>query len=369
VGVIFIIGVAQAFFIEIILLNKKKKSLSDKILAAWIFIIGLHLLLYHLDFIQFYNQYPHILGLEAPLPLVHGPFMLMYVISLTSKEQRIRRLLLLHFIPALAFYLFMLPKLLLPADEKLYFAFEVMPANPPLYWVVFSFLVNISGPVYIIWSLWLLRKHYRAIRDSFSYVDEINLKWLRNIIIGMGLIWFAVIISNAIDEETGSNIVFIAVSVFIFLIGYYGTRQGIVFSDRKLVDLESVKEEKYKKSTLDNDRIQTIVDQLLNYMDEGKPYLESKITLPQLAEKLNTNSNYLSQAINEKLKMNFYDFINKYRVEEFKERLKSRNAANFTLFGHASDCGFSSKSSFNEVFKKITGITPSQYQASLLSDS
>jgi AraC-like DNA-binding protein len=70
--------------------------------------------------------------------------------------------------------------------------------------------------------------------------------------------------------------------------------------------------------------------------------------------------------INEKQNQNLYDFINQYRVEEFKKRLKKVDAQQYTLFGHAQNCGFRSKSSFNEVFKKNTGQTPSQYQSSML---
>jgi YesN/AraC family two-component response regulator len=101
-------------------------------------------------------------------------------------------------------------------------------------------------------------------------------------------------------------------------------------------------------------------------MEKEKPYLESKITLPQLASQFNTNPNYLSQIINELLNQNLYDFINKYRVDEFKERLENADALNYTLFGLAQNCGFSSKSTFHDVFKKHTGQTPAQYQSTLL---
>ncbi len=362
-NIVFIIGIVQAFFIEIILLNKKKKSLPDKILAIWICCIGLHLLLYYLNYIEYYHQYPHILGIAAPLPFVHGPLLLIYVTSLISKEQKFNSLLLLHFIPALSYYIFMIPDFLLPADEKIRFAFEVLPTDPPLYWVVFAFLINISGSVYVIWSLFLLRKNYLTIKDNFSYTEKINLIWLRNVILGMAIIWIAVLIANTMEETSGSNLIFSAVTLFIFLIGYFGTRQGYIFSDQfntpKQIDVKV----KYEKSTLSETQSQSLLDRLLRFMDEEKPYLESKITLPQLAGRFETNPNYLSQVINEKLDANFYDFINKYRVTEFKERLKKKDAGNFTLFGHASDSGFSSKSSFNEVFKKVTGLTPSQYQA------
>ena len=368
-GIVFIIGFVQAFFIDIILLNKKKKSISDKVLIIWMFIIGLQLLLFYLHYINYYQEFPHLLGLVVPLPFVQGPFLLMYVTSLVMEDQKFNKLFLIHFIPALSYYILLSPKLFLPAEEKLHFAFEVLPVNPPLYVDIFEILVNISGPVYILWSLILLKKHYRHIKENFSYTKNINLKWLRNIILGMAIIWITVLFTNLIDDEAGSILIFSTVTLFTFLIGYYGTRQGIIFTDtRESLQPQSIDlKVKYQKSPFDTKQSRSLLDRLLRFMEEGKPYLEGKITLPQLANRFETNPNYLSQVINENLNQNFYDFINKYRIEEFKKRLKKEDALNYTLYGHARDCGFSSKSSFHEVFKKHTGQTPSQYQANPLS--
>jgi YesN/AraC family two-component response regulator len=184
----------------------------------------------------------------------------------------------------------------------------------------------------------------------------------------MATIWLAVLFGNFMDEEIGSVIIFSSVSLYIFLIGYFGARQGVIFTDSFEKERSSSKEvkEKYVKSPLKQNQSQSLLDRLLLFMEEEKPYLESKITLPQLAIRLETNPNYLSQVINEKLNQNLYDFINSYREEEFKKKLKLDDAQNYTLFGHAQNCGFSSKSSFHEVFKKQTGQTPFQYQSSLL---
>jgi len=368
-AVVFIIGFVQAFFIGLILLNKKNKSLSDKILAWWIFFIGLHLLLFYLHYINYYQNLPYLLGLVVPLPLIHGPFLLLYVSSLTKKEQFFNMLLMIHFLPAISYYLLLSPIMFLPAEEKLHYVFEVMPTDPPKYVAIYSFLISVSGPVYIVWSLVLLRKHLHSIKKNFSYTEKINLKWLRNLIFGMAIIWLAVLITEFIEEEIGSAIIFSTVTLFVFAIGYYGIRQGVIFTDTSEVYNNSNKEnkEKYKKSPLDIEQSQSLLDRLLIFMEDKKPYLETKITLPQLANQFDTNPNYLSQVINEKLHQNFYDFINKYRVEEFKKKLVNEGAMNYTLFGHAQECGFSSKSSFHEVFKKQTGQTPSQYQASLLN--
>lgn len=367
-SIIFIVGFVQAFFICLILLNKKNKSLSDKILTLWIFVIGIHLLLYYFHHINYYQKIPHLLGFLVPLPLVQGPFLLLYVTSLIKGDQKISKLFLLHFVPAISYYFFLLPTMLLPAEEKLHYVFEVLPVNVPLYFDIFDVLVYISGLVYITWSLMLWKKHNRNIKENFSYTENINLIWLRNLIIGMAAIWLAVLFGNFSDETFGDALIFGAVSLYIFFIGYYGIRQGVIFTDSTEKEGSSTgkTKEKYSKSPLNEDQSQSLLDRLLLFMEEEKPYLESKITLPQLANRFETNPNYLSQVINEKLNQNLYDFINGYRVEEFKKRLIQDDAQNYTLFGHAQNCGFSSKSSFHEVFKKQTGQTPFQYQSSLL---
>jgi len=71
--------------------------------------------------------------------------------------------------------------------------------------------------------------------------------------------------------------------------------------------------------------------------------------------------NHLSQIINQYEEKNFYDFVNSYRVEEFITLAKKDIDKNFNLLGLAYEAGFNSKSSFNQVFKKITGKTPSEF--------
>jgi len=83
-----------------------------------------------------------------------------------------------------------------------------------------------------------------------------------------------------------------------------------------------------------------------------------------MAQSLNLSTNHLSQIINEKLEMNFFDFINEYRVNEVKDRLSDPKYKHYTLLAIAFDSGFNSKSSFNSIFKQYTGLTPSEFQKS-----
>jgi AraC-like DNA-binding protein len=103
--------------------------------------------------------------------------------------------------------------------------------------------------------------------------------------------------------------------------------------------------------------------ELVELMNREKPYLNPKLTLAELAEGLSLSSNHLSQIINQYEQVNFHDFVNRYRVEEFIQRVQ--NNKSYSLLAHALDSGFNSKSTFNGVFKKLKSVTPSQYIASL----
>ena len=98
-------------------------------------------------------------------------------------------------------------------------------------------------------------------------------------------------------------------------------------------------------------------------MLEEKPYLNPKLALADLAEMMDVSINHLSQTINQCENVNFHDFINKHRIDEFITRSKTNT--NFSILANALDSGFNSKSSFNTVFKKFMKTTPSGYLASL----
>ena len=122
------------------------------------------------------------------------------------------------------------------------------------------------------------------------------------------------------------------------------------------------KKDRYKFSSLSPDNKFLILSNLQKILKEEKPYLNPDLTIKQLAEMLEVNSNQLSQVINELLQKNFHQLINEYRVEEVKQNI---NDTSRTLLGIALDSGFNSKSSFNRIFKDITGLTPSEYKNSL----
>ncbi|MBT7093837.1 MAG: helix-turn-helix transcriptional regulator, partial [Bacteroidetes bacterium] len=118
------------------------------------------------------------------------------------------------------------------------------------------------------------------------------------------------------------------------------------------------------KASLETETIPTNPEEaklITELMNTQKPYLNPDLDLNKLSDLAKLNPKITSRIINHDLHMNFYEFVNKHRVEEFKQRLQQSNCDQFTLLGHAFECGFNSKSTFNHIFKKNTGQTPREY--------
>jgi AraC-like DNA-binding protein len=115
-------------------------------------------------------------------------------------------------------------------------------------------------------------------------------------------------------------------------------------------------------STTEKSEKEEIVQIVLQFMKSNKPYLEPELTLNQLASKLSLKPRMLSQAINEILQQNFFDFINRYRIEEAQRLLTNPKDKKTTVLEVLYQVGFNSKSSFNTLFKKYTGLTPTEFR-------
>lgn len=350
----FVAGIGIAVFIEFLLLSKKNKSASDLILTIWMFLILIHLFLFYIFFTGDIYEFPSLLGLEQPIPLLHGVMLYFYVAVLTRQLPRNRKLLILHFLPISLMYIYLIPFFILPPQQKIQ-VYENHGAGYDLFLKVRWYAIVLSGLIYVIWSVALLRKHRNNIRDQFSDLEKINLLWLRILTFSLGGIWLLVIFfGNDILIYTG-------VVIFIFLIGFFGVRQADIFKQAPLASDSSEPKQKYLKSGLSEETSDELHKSLMKLMAEEALYRKNDLSINYLSSRLKVHPNYLSQVINEKEKKHFYDFVNTYRIEEFMHLIAMQKNRQYTLLTLAYDCGFSSKTSFNRYFKKVTGQTPSQY--------
>lgn len=389
-------GIALSVFFSFLLLTKRNKSFADKILALWLLSIGLYLIVFF-----FNTRVPQLIGAAGSVPILQGPFLFLYTAALTNQLPNKKLSVFYHFLAPLIFFIITIPFLILSSEEKLY-----VMANKGKGWelenTIGSFLIQISGIIYIVWSLILLKRHQKNILNQFSDIEKINLKWLKYLIYSLAIIWAFVLYGD-------DNLILIGAVLFVFFIGYYGIKQvGIFSSNMPISNYESNKETtfsninlqenvtpiefsktlevtsenidnqskneniqgeyiedelktKYQKSNLTEEKARFIHQQLVVVVIDGKLFKNPEISLTDLSKRLGVHPNTLSQVINSIENKNFYDFINELRVEEFKRLVVLESNKKYTLLSLALECGFNSKTSFNRNFKKITNLSPSEY--------
>ena len=122
-----------------------------------------------------------------------------------------------------------------------------------------------------------------------------------------------------------------------------------------------VVDRRYERSGMDARMMNDYETALAAFMQKSRIYLDPDLSLEILASRMKMSRHHLTQLLNEKLEKNFYSFINEYRIEEAIDRLNDPSLQ-VNILSLAFDCGFNSKSSFNNYFKKITGTTPTAYR-------
>lgn len=354
-----IIGIIISLFLSILLFTKKGKSKADVVLAIWLFFVSVHLFTYHLLVSGKFIEFPYFLGLEIAMPLLHGPFLFLYTALLIGKRMR-KQVVFLHLLPTILVYLSLVNFFLLSNTEKI----GVYQNNGLGYVHILKIIhaaILPSGIAYIMASLYLLKKHRQNMVNQVSDLEKINLNWLRNLIIGMCLIWLSILMGN--DQST-----FALVDLFILFIGYFGIKQVGLFTNKFEHQIgqqshgqQETEKTRYEKSTLTTAMAQKVHQNLLHLMATEKLFKDPELMLASLASRLAVHPAVLSEVINTLAQQNFYDYINKLRIEEFKRIVVLPENQQFTLLALAYEVGFNAKTSFNRNFKKLTGLSPSAY--------
>jgi AraC-like DNA-binding protein len=373
--IIYLIAAFNAFFFTVLLIQKKPRAVHDNILIFWLIYLGAYIGVYAFYSHELFTHFQLLSISLISFLLLHGPFLYYYVLTLVFDKRQNSWKDLLHFIPFVLFNLYILISSFNPGiSEKLNIE-KVSPGdNPPLLFSIFLIMTAFSGTVYFLLTIRLFKKLDINIFNNFSNSVNIDLFWIRKLVLVFGIIWTALIsvtvihhIFHMFSMVFCTDGLFLSLSVFVILIGYFGLKQKVIFSSESIIvaEVDTKIQSKYSGSRLSGSEAKQYAGKLTDYMKSAKPYLNSDLSLPQLATELNISSHYLSQVINEQFKLNFFDFVNGYRVDAFKEKIIDPSFRNFSLLGIAFECGFNSKSAFNRIFKQSTGITPSQFKKDL----
>jgi AraC-like DNA-binding protein len=243
--------------------------------------------------------------------------------------------------------------------------------------------------VYGLLALQRIKGHARRFQQTFSTVDEVDLRWLQWLILAIIVVHALHVFEDLLplfthtDAWVAQKIINQALSVIaaIYLITIGGLRQAIIFTRPVKEALTAVdrdtaepgaekgaaaadKSPRYTKSGLDEAAIDGIWARLQTCLDEKKPYLDPLLDLPKLARQLGVRPQELSLVINARSGGAFYELINRCRVETAKTLLAGAAGQRSKMVDIALAAGFSSHSTFSSQFRKFTGSTPTAYRDS-----
>lgn len=304
-------------------------------------------------------------SLGDPTFFLIAPLLWFYTQALTGHKIGGPTQLMAHFIPFIILIFFSLFLKKFPAEISLISYLDSHRRWKPILFYTFMF-IQFSGYLFFINQRW--RSYQQLIEQEVSNTENVSFAWVRffmGVFMGINL-FFLLVLINLIHHGSMAwlnRTIAVIFSLSIFALGYKGILQREVFQIDTInpaPDLPPVSPEAPVKKP-----DQQLIDRLLRYMETEKPYLDPELTLSSLAKRLSLSRSLLSQLINEGVGDNFYNFVNKYRVEQVKEFMNDPAMKHFNLLGLALEAGFKSKSTFNLIFKRFTGLTPTEYLQTL----
>lgn len=342
------------FLVALFVVFRKKYSRPTMNVAAAVFVLVIMLLGEIAQESDTVDTFPILIGVGTLVDLLVWPFLLFYVQHITGNAVSGWRRWL-YFIPFLIALMYSLPALSLPDAEQLaYYSGGIRPETVVL--VSFKMVVAIT----------FLSNSIRLLSQPTGEPAIINIKSKRReflantrkffvgvtIMVGVIYLLFYVNYFHLFPIGDSDKIGSLLVSGFFYFFA------GMIFQNSELF-----REESYSKSITEffGGKEQQFANDLLKHFEEGKLYLNEKLSVGDVAERMKLSAQQVSYLINRHLGVAFSDLVNSYRVEEVKARVARGEHHQKTLLGVALESGFNSKASFNRIFKDQVGMSPSEF--------
>jgi AraC-like DNA-binding protein len=360
-------GIVVSILCILLLFSKKDKKHSDYYLVLWLLICSLNLA---------YYLFPSALSgslqsFAFTLPVLSISMLYLYVISMIFGIRFQSKYIVKH---SLFFLFYNLIFILISSFyEKIIFTDNIPSFTSHKHGLLLNLLtfpMAVIPIIYIVLCFSALKKYQKLLPEYFSSLEKINLNWLQYILISIIFLFIIVIIIisfgtrlDLIPMQNIFKIVGTLQSIYVCCIVFFSLRQSIIINQNISVDNAAIGENK-GINKLSDDKLNKTAADLVDYMADEKPYLNEELSLSILSSLMGVSTNQLSQVINQNLNTNFYKFVNAYRIEDVKKKLKDPDYDRYSILGIAYESGFNSKSTFNKIFKEETGMTPSEYKRS-----
>lgn len=444
VGFFYGFGFLQGLILTAVLLfGRSGNRLSNTLMAGLVAFISVHLAFLWMVRTDLFIQHPQLGVAFGPLKYLWGP--LLYLYAYTMTRQSVSRWHLAHVIPCLFMYIPVLVFSSYAHEEQVAFlgyfwrsdesdVSSAIMDSVPRFWQIWvdqylhGTLFALHFGIYCYLVLRLIRHHNSKLKQHFSSLEQMNLRWLRTLTtICLAFLVIYLLFNRSrqfflghIDiHATLANAPFLFLVVGIYIIGFMALYQpnilrGVKAAEDSAQALEAdtkqepeestaaarqstekapeVKAEtplpekaqqekpesdvqeveakpvKYKRSTLSPEDAEEFSARLIRVIQEEELYLDSELTMPELARRADLAPYQVSQVLNGPMNQSFFSFVNYYRIELAKQMMADPNTRKLAIVDLAMEVGFKSKSSFYDAFKKSTQMTPTQFKKSLSTE-
>jgi len=346
------IGFTQSLFGALLLLTKPNTRLPDRLLTVWMVICAI-------TFIEIAIAKAESFTITPINAMITNVLLYFYSILLTKENFKFRSK---HFYHALLPVVFILVIVWTGAKLRIdqYFYEDVFLP----YRLVLTVSLIVSFFLYWFLSIRAIHRYRMQFKNEYSSIEAgIKLNWLLFVLIFYILYNLVLITAGFVEVfsaiETNYILFILIFNLFlVFAFTFYGLRQNALLP----VAQNQLEQEAYSNSRLDDDEKTLIKQKLLQHFEKNEPYIDGSLTITSLANQLKVQRYKLTEVLNTELEMNFYRFVNEYRVEKVKKMLTDPAYERLSIEAVGYDCGFNSKSTFFTVFKNLVGMTPAKYQ-------
>ena len=366
-----VVGIFIAFMLNF---QKTNDKIANVLIGLFVFFHSVLIAHLGLHASNFRYQEPHFLFLSTTFSFLYGPLLYFYFKRI-ALNYKFKLLDVLHLLPSVTLFLYIIPYYLLSSEEKLY-----LLLNADKYLMPGGRYIVLCKAISLVVYAWLIFKISRVTSATYSKKYEFK-KWynrISNFFSGYAVsyIIYGLSILQFISIPNLNYFQGVILSSLVLYIAYTAFTKPVLFL---CVDIENKEfdilnqniefSSKYKKSGLTPDLSLELRNSLLKLLNEEKIFKVSNITLEILAERLETSRHNASQVINEHFNINFFELINKYRIEEAKHILSLKSGKSMNIIDVAYEVGYNNKVTFNKSFKKETSLTPSQYRELVKKDT
>ncbi|GAB3929524.1 helix-turn-helix transcriptional regulator [Larkinella terrae] len=382
-ALIILLGVAQGLFLGIFFLTgSRARNLTNRCIG-W-FMLGLSAIIAEI-FLCYTNYMFQVLWLvdfSEPINFTLGPVFYFFVFARLHK--RLPAHWRWHLVPALIWLINSFTWIYQSAEFK--YNSYISAYHPELSYVpkvnyieedftglrgIVSELTMLSCLIYAVLAFIAVRKAFRQQNSSFWGNAKPGLRQVRNLVLlNLAFPIFGSAVKTQFYEDLGDYILACYITLIIYTMSFLVMRGSDFFAEEPApepeTDLPSPRK-KYEKSSLSEEVEEAVLQKLTRLMEDEKPYLESDLSLPKLAQRLKTTPHHLSQLLNDRLEQSFFDLLATYRIREAQQLLQDPATFNLKIDEIAERVGYNSTSAFHTAFKRLTNQTPAQFRATATS--